>query len=111
MAYIPQQRLHRILKELAPTPAGPIGTLKLGEITYEVPTSQTPSRLVHSKALLDVNHPITRDNLHWMLQKYLLDQDMFLVSQPGPYARRLTMTFGRYELVVMMVCVSHIGTG
>ena len=114
MAYTPQRRLNRILKELTPTPAGPIGTLTLGEITYEVPVSQTPSRLVHSKALLDVNHPVTRDNVHWMLQKYLLGQDIFLVSQPGPYARRLAMTFGRCELVVISVYIYHIhvpGTG
>ncbi|THH30493.1 hypothetical protein EUX98_g3701 [Antrodiella citrinella] len=28
-----------------------------------------------------------------MLQKYILGQDVFLLSQPGPYARRLAMTF------------------
>ena len=40
------------------------------------------------------------DNLHFMLQKYLLGQDIFLLSQPGPYARRLAMTFCRQAAVL-----------
>jgi hypothetical protein len=86
--------LNHILSELTPTPS--VGTLKLGDITYEVPASLYPSRLPHSKELLDIQDPINRDNLYFMLQKYLLGQDVFLVSQPGPYARRLALTFARY---------------
>ncbi|KZP21316.1 hypothetical protein FIBSPDRAFT_931734 [Athelia psychrophila] len=67
--------------------------ITLGDITYPVPASQTPSRLVHSVELLGVSNPINADNLHLLLQKYLLRQDVFLVSQPGPYARRLALTF------------------
>lgn len=89
-----QRRLAQLVKEL--TPAPPIvGTLKLGDITYEVPTAATPSRLARSTVLLDINDPVNLDNLHFMLQKYLLGQDIFLVSQPGPYARRLALTFAR----------------
>lgn len=74
----------------------PVGVLKLGDITYDVPPSVTPSRLVRSKDLLDIRDTVNIDNLHFMLQKYLLGQDVFLVSQPGPYARRLALTFARY---------------
>ena len=90
----PQSRLRRLTSELTPAPEL-IGTLKLGDITYEVPASLTPSRLPKSSQLLDVKDPVNMDNLHFMLQKYLLGQDVFLVSQPGPYARRLAMTFAR----------------
>jgi len=91
-AMVAQRRLSQLLSELRPTPA-PVGTLKLGDITYDVPVSLTPSRLPHSGELLDIQDPMNLDNLHFMLQKYLLGQDIFLVSQPGPYARRLALTF------------------
>jgi len=90
----PQRRLNQLLSELKEAPE-PVGTLKLGDITYEVPASLTPSRLPRSSTLLDVNDPVNLDNLHFILQKYLLGQDVFLVSQPGPYARRLALTFAR----------------
>ena len=91
------RRLNHILRELNPTPPM-VGTLKLGDITYDVPASLNPSRLAHSKELLDPQSPVNRDNLHFMLQKYMLGQDVFLISQPGPYARRLTLTFARYSV-------------
>lgn len=90
----PQRRLNQLLSELKEAPE-PIGTLKLGDITYEVPASLTPSRLPRSSTLLDVSDPVNLDNLHFILQKYLLGQDVFLVSQPGPYARRLALTFAK----------------
>lgn len=89
-----QRRLNQILNELSPTPP-PVGTLTLGDITYEVPASLSPSRLSHSGELLDLRDPVNIDNLHFILQKYLLGQDIFLVSQPGPYARHLALTFSR----------------
>ena len=99
-----QRRLDGISKAFAPIPQ-PVGTLKLGDITYDVPPSLSPSRLPRSKTrssvfqdqkqLLDVQDPINLDHLHFLLQKYVLGQDVFLVSQPGPYARRLALTFAR----------------
>lgn len=90
----PQRRLNRLLSTLTPPPET-LGTLKLGDITYQIPASLTPSRLTRSTHLLDVQDPVNLDNLHFMLQKYLLGQDVFLISQPGPYARRLALTFAR----------------
>ncbi|KAI0315297.1 AAA domain-containing protein [Amylostereum chailletii] len=86
-----ERRLDRILHELSPAPST-LGQLTLGDITYDVPASLTPSRLPHS-SLLDTTDSLTLRNLHFILQKYLLGQDVFLLSQPGPYARRLAMTF------------------
>lgn len=90
-----QRRLTRLLKELAQPPPI-IGTLKLGDIAIDIRASQTPTRLPHAEhALLDTQDAFNARNLHFMLQKYLLGQDVFLLSQPGPYARRLAMTFCR----------------
>ncbi|KAJ7165324.1 AAA domain-containing protein [Mycena filopes] len=107
MSSTPKRRLAHILDSLAP-PVESVGKLTLGDITYEVPVSTNPSRLPHSRSqdLLDVADPVNLDNLHFMLQKYLLGQDIFLVSQPGPYARRLALTFAsiinsEYEIVAL----------
>lgn len=102
----PQRRLNQLLSELTPKP-GPIGTLKLGDITYEVPASLETSRLARTAHLLDVNDPVNLDNLHFMLQKYLLGQDVFLVSQPGPYARKLALTFARCVTCIMCYAIIH----
>lgn len=96
----PQRRLNHILSELASTLPS-IGTLKLGDINYDVPASLFPSRLSHSGDLLDMRNAVNADNLHFLLQKYLLGQDVFLVSQPGPYARRLVLTFARWEYMLL----------
>ncbi|ETW77425.1 hypothetical protein HETIRDRAFT_156533 [Heterobasidion irregulare TC 32-1] len=107
----PHRRLHRIAQTLAPAPPS-LGQLTLGEITYDVPASATPSRLPHfagpdgGAPPLDVRDAFNLDNLHFLLQKYLLGQDVFLLSQPGPYARRLAMTFcslvnSEYEYIAL----------
>ncbi|KAF8878073.1 AAA domain-containing protein [Infundibulicybe gibba] len=101
----PQRRLNQLLKELEPSPE-PIGTLTLGGITYDIPQSLNPSKLPRSRQLLDIHDAVNTDNLHFMLQKYLLGQDIFLISQPGPYARRLALTFSslinaEYEYIAL----------
>ncbi|KAF7292707.1 hypothetical protein MIND_01168900 [Mycena indigotica] len=107
MAATPKRRLVRVADELA-APPDVLGTLTLGEIVFDVPVAQTPSRLPHLKEqdTLDIKDPVNLDNLHFMLQKYLLGQDVFLVSQPGPYARRLVLTFAslinsEYEYIAL----------
>ncbi|EIN14530.1 hypothetical protein PUNSTDRAFT_118001 [Punctularia strigosozonata HHB-11173 SS5] len=90
------RRLNGILSSLS-AQTSTIGTLKLGDITLDITPSATPSRLPHlgDHLILDVQDNFNLDNLHFLLQKYLLGQDVFLLSQPGPYARRLVMTFCR----------------
>ncbi|KAJ7860618.1 AAA domain-containing protein [Mycena olivaceomarginata] len=95
MASTTKRRLAHILDTLA-TPAETVGTLTLGTLPMTFP----------SYDLLDVNDPVNIDNLHFMLQKYLLGQDIFLVGQPGPYARRLALTFAsiinsEYEYIAL----------
>lgn len=96
----PRARLKKLLSEFSPSTSGSprtIGTLELGGISYDVPASLEPTRLPHCNisAYLDVRDGFNYDGLHFMLQKFLLGQDVFLLSQPGPYARRLVMTFCR----------------
>ena len=94
----PHTRLKKLLSELSPSLSGSphtIGTLELGGISYDVPASLHPTRLPHcnTTAYLDVRDGFDYDGLHFMPQKLTLGQDIFLLSQPGPYARRLVMTF------------------
>ncbi|KAF7366325.1 von Willebrand factor A domain-containing protein 8 [Mycena sanguinolenta] len=102
-----KRRLAHMLDTLA-APTETVGTLTLGDIAYDIPVASEPSKLPHSRSqdLLDTNDPVNADNLHFMLQKFLLGQDIFLVSQPGPYARRLAMTFAsiinsEYEYIAL----------
>ncbi|KAL6302276.1 AAA domain-containing protein [Sparassis latifolia] len=101
-----QRRLKHILNDLVAHPSV-IGTLKLADISYDIHQSPTPTRLPHCEdALLDLQDHFNLDNLHFMLQKYLLGQDIFLLSQPGPYARHLAMTFcslinSEYEYIAL----------
>ncbi|KAI9056427.1 hypothetical protein FKP32DRAFT_1599153 [Trametes sanguinea] len=101
-----ERRLKQLLSSLAPAQQ-PIGVLQLGDISHEVYPAAEPSRLPHTEdLLLDTQDAYNLDNLHFLLQKYLLGQDVFLLSQPGPYARRLALTFCRllnseYEFVAL----------
>ncbi len=100
------RRLTRLLHELT-QPLPVIGTLKLGEITYDVRASATPTRLAHSdRTILDAEDTFNSNNLYFMLQKYLLGQDIFLLSQPGPYARRLAMAFCRLVCLLRIILVT-----
>ncbi|KAF8625067.1 hypothetical protein AX15_005549 [Amanita polypyramis BW_CC] len=107
MAPAPDRRLKQLLHTLDSSASqSSIGTLKLGSITYPVPHSSAPARLARAGELLDTKDQFNLDNLHWMLQKYILGQDIFLVSQPGPYARRLAMSFAslinaEYEYIAL----------
>ena len=98
-----QRRLTQLLHELSRSPAQ-IGTLKLGDISFPVHESLTPSRLPHTGESLEPQDTINANNLYFILQKYILGQDVFFLSQPGPYARRLAMTFCRYAIYDPDLC-------
>lgn len=90
-------RLQHLASALS-SPRQSIGTLKFKEIQLEIYEASNPLLLPHG-TLLDVDDAFTRNNLYFMLQKFLLGQDIYLLSEPGPYARRLAMTFAKYVLV------------
>ncbi|KAI0251367.1 hypothetical protein BJV78DRAFT_1212763 [Lactifluus subvellereus] len=82
------RRLRCIQHALAPS-SQVIGTLTLGDISHTVPASATPSCLPHITPL-GPNDPCTCGHLYFLLQKFVLGQDVFLITQPGPYAEART---------------------
>ncbi|KAI0252774.1 hypothetical protein BJV78DRAFT_1281368 [Lactifluus subvellereus] len=78
------RRLRCIQHALAPS-SQVIGTLTPDDISYPFPASATPSCLPHI-TLLDPNDPCTCEHLYFLLQKFVLGQDVFPNTQPGPYA-------------------------
>ncbi|KAL8292641.1 hypothetical protein RQP46_001253 [Phenoliferia psychrophenolica] len=80
-----------------PTPEQPepelLGTLNLDSLSVPIYVASDPertSRLLHP---LDISDPTIAGHLHWITQKVLLGQDIFLLGAPGPFARRLALTF------------------
>lgn len=94
----PSVRLERVLSTLAPVPQETrsiLGHLTLSSISTPIYTSLTPARLPYSPTTLPLTNSTTTSHLFWLLQKYLLGQDVFLISPPGPYSRRLAYTFAK----------------
>jgi MoxR-like ATPase len=82
-----------------------LGTLRFGpSVELPVYAPNDPTRLPDERLLLSLEDPITLESLEWMAKKYALGQDMFLLSQPGPYARRLALTFA----ALLQLPVEHV---
>ncbi|KAK0546025.1 hypothetical protein OC861_004801 [Tilletia horrida] len=106
----PLRRVAAFTRQLS-TPASKeseqIGILKLGtDVRIPVFTPQDYSRLPQQRLLLPLQDPIVEEHLAWLGQKWVLNQDIFLLSTPGPYARRLALTFAAllqipYEIVTL----------
>jgi hypothetical protein len=73
----------RRLKNIQNALAASTEILTLRDISYQVPASRAPSRLPHLSPL-DPNDAHTREHLYFLLQKFVLGQDVFLLAQPGP---------------------------
>ncbi|CEH18703.1 AAA ATPase containing von Willebrand factor type A (vWA) domain [Ceraceosorus bombacis] len=89
----------------AATPGERRGTLRLGssvELPVFAPHDET--RLPDPRLLLDLHDPVVRDHLEWLARKYSLKQDAFLISPPGPFARRLALTFA----ALLQLPVEHV---
>ncbi|GAA5899817.1 uncharacterized protein JCM6883_005995 [Sporobolomyces salmoneus] len=71
-----------------------LGHLTLNDHDLRLPVYETtdPSRLPFGK-LLDGNDPSIAAETAWLMKKWELGQDIFYVSVPGPFARRLALTF------------------
>lgn len=71
-----------------------LGTFTLGpNVTIPVFKPEHPKRLPSDRLLLNLDDPISLEHLEFLGKKWQLGQDVFLLSAPGPYARRLTLTF------------------
>lgn len=81
-----------------------LGTVHVGAVSLPVTRPIQPERLPSVRLLLDTADPLVAEHLEWLAKKWRLGQDVFLLSPPGPYARRLALTFAAllqlpYELV------------
>ncbi|KAM0790964.1 hypothetical protein ACM66B_004269 [Microbotryomycetes sp. NB124-2] len=95
-----QSRLNRVLSTVSGRQQHPVqpqlGTLRLGSLKIPVYDTHDKDRLPRDQSTLDWSKSQeVVDDLEWMLQKYQIGQDMFLIGAPGPYARRLANTFAR----------------
>ncbi len=71
-----------------------LGTFTLGpNVSIPVFQPKLPERLPSERLLLNLDDPIALEHLEFLAKKWQLGQDVFLLSPPGPYARRLSMTF------------------
>eukprot|EP00760_Papus_ankaliazontas_P017911 PhM_4_TR17397/c0_g1_i1/m.85845 len=64
--------------------------VRIGDVTYNLQTPSMPVRVPTSPLPLTSS---TKHTLRWMMQKDLLDQDMFLLGHPGPLRRWLALMF------------------
>ncbi|GAA5845377.1 hypothetical protein JCM3766R1_006337 [Sporobolomyces carnicolor] len=71
-----------------------LGHLTLNDHDLRVPVFETndPARLPRGE-LLDSRDPDISREIAWLMKKWELGQDVFFVSSPGPFARRLALTF------------------
>ncbi|PWN52041.1 hypothetical protein IE53DRAFT_367543 [Violaceomyces palustris] len=71
-----------------------LGTFRLGpHVSIPVFAPKHPSRLPAERLLLNLQDPTVLEHLEFLGKKWQLGQDVFLISTPGPYARRLSLTF------------------
>ena len=71
-----------------------LGTFTLGpNVSIPVFQPKHPERLPSERLLLNLDDPIALEHLEFLSKKWQLGQDVFLLSPPGPYARRLSLTF------------------
>lgn len=71
-----------------------LGTFTLGpNVIIPVFRPKLPERLPSNRLLLNLDDAIVLEHLEFLAKKWQLGQDVFLLSPPGPYARRLSLTF------------------
>lgn len=71
-----------------------LGTFTLGpNVSIPVFRPKQPERLPSERLLLNLDDPVALEHLEFLAKKWQLGQDVFLLSPPGPYARRLSLTF------------------
>ncbi|XP_046400469.1 von Willebrand factor A domain-containing protein 8 [Ischnura elegans] len=67
-------------------------TVSIGDVSKTVRKPDHP-QYVPSKYLPEVLSQELLQHLHWMLQKDILGQDIFLIGRPGPLRRKITMQY------------------
>ncbi|GAA5909649.1 hypothetical protein JCM8208_003837 [Rhodotorula glutinis] len=83
-----------------------LGHLTLDDLRVPVYETRDVARLPRDDLLLDAADPVVRGEIEFLMKKWGLGQDVFLLSSPGPYTRRLAQTFlsllnTPYEIVTL----------
>ncbi|GAA6012821.1 hypothetical protein JCM10207_005374 [Rhodosporidiobolus poonsookiae] len=101
----PQSRLAALSSSLASSPRSPaaahhaprvlLGHLKADDVRLPVYEPADSQRLPSARegVTLDGEDEVVMREMRWCMQKWELKQDLFLLSSPGPFTRRLALTF------------------
>lgn len=108
-----QRQLHAgVARAASSADSAPHGVLHIGpHVTIPVATPSAPERVPPARLWLDTADPIVQEHLEFLAKKWLLQQDVFLSSPPGPYARRLCQTFAALIQVPVEYVVLHRDIG
>jgi hypothetical protein len=68
-------------------------TIQIGEIEVSVRAPANPALVPAAFGDAEGESQEVLEHLRWMLQKFTLHQDMFLIGAPGPRRRRLALHF------------------
>ena len=86
------------------------GKLTIGTITVPVYEAKDPL-VTPTFSLISLKSEENKSHLHWLLQKYILDQNAYLLGPPGPFARHLALTFGYLMKKEVEILVLHRDSG
>ncbi|KXS13469.1 hypothetical protein M427DRAFT_33874 [Gonapodya prolifera JEL478] len=79
--------------------------LCIGDVCMDINTPNAPDR-VPIDVCVDVDSEAILEHLQWMMQKYMLGQDIFLSGPPGPLRRHLAHAFcALLQLEAEYVCL------
>lgn len=118
------------LSKIAPQPL--LGHLTLEGLRLPVHETDDKDRLPREDLLLDYSDPAVAAEILWLMKKwelrawfvlstscsrgidkcvYYTDQDVFLLASPGPFTRRLALTFLHLLNKPFEICVLHRDVG
>ena len=67
--------------------------VRIGDVVLSMNADSQPELVPVGFGVAEDEGPETLAHLQWMMQKFALGQDMFLLNGPGPTARRLALHF------------------
>ncbi|KWU41842.1 hypothetical protein RHOSPDRAFT_30334 [Rhodotorula sp. JG-1b] len=97
------------LSKIAPQPL--LGHLTLEGLRLPVHETDDKDRLPREDLLLDYSDPAVAAEILWLMKKWELHQDVFLLASPGPFTRRLALTFLHLLNKPFEICVLHRDVG
>jgi hypothetical protein len=81
---IPTKRLNQIKNTL---------TISIQNATFIIKPTTFPLLIPIINPCFSLESNVVKNHLKWMMQKQSLHQDIYLVSEPGPFSRHLALTY------------------